>query len=95
MGLSEADLCDRFAIAVGRRYLEGGYSFAFADGAMNHLFVFMTSHLKTDQPHVAWSVYEAFDEGEYIRVGEAEDQQGEARTRALLARIDAVTNRTV
>lgn len=90
LGVPVHDLFDLFACAVGRRYLSGAYSYRLADGAMNHLFGFAYAESGVGLPRVAWDVYVAFDEGEHVHSGEADGLQGEARTRALLERLEAL-----
>jgi hypothetical protein len=75
------DLFDQFARTVAQRYREGSYSWEFGDDAMNRLFTF--AYLTTDHglSPFARAVFEAFDEGEYVR---EEGPEGEARTKLML-----------
>ena len=85
--LSLHDVCDAFAKRVAQGYLDGEYSYAIGDTAMNSLFGFAYPMTGTGLPSLARQVYEAFDQGEYHHVGEPEELQGEVRTRSLLARV--------
>jgi hypothetical protein len=85
--LSRNDVCDAFAKRVAQGYLDGEYSYTIGDTAMNNLFAFAYPVSGTGLPNLARQVYEAFDQGEYHHLGEAEELQGEVRTRSLLARI--------
>jgi hypothetical protein len=90
LGLPVAGLIDLFARTVAVRYLRGEYAFGFADMAVNQLFGFAHAESGLGLSEFAWRVYGAFDEGEYIREGEPVDEQGEVRTRQLLARNDSL-----
>ncbi|HKE86403.1 MAG TPA: hypothetical protein VKB50_21745 [Vicinamibacterales bacterium] len=81
------ELYDLFARTVAQRYLSGELSYTSGDAAMTHLFGYATSGGGPELSRLAWQVFEAFDEGEYVHVGEPAEQQGEVKTRALLARI--------
>ena len=81
------ELYDLFAKRVARRYLSGELSYTMGDAAMTELFSYATRGGSPELPRFAWQVFEAFDEGEYLHAGEPVDQQGEAKTRMLLARI--------
>lgn len=62
--------CNLFAKAVAIDFLAGQTDFDQGDQAMNFLFVFMTNPLYQSQhgtlPEPAWSIYLAFDRGEYL-----------------------------
>jgi hypothetical protein len=78
---------DLFARTVAQRYLNGELSYTSGDAAMTHLFGYATSGGGPELSRFAWQVFEAFDEGEHVHVGEPVEEQGEVKTRALLARI--------
>ena len=80
LGRSAEDVCDLFSRAVAQRYLAGEYSYDLADAAMNSLFSYAIPVSARALPALSWSVYIAFDEGEY-REG------GETVTRELLAKV--------
>jgi hypothetical protein len=87
LGLSIGDVCDAFATRVAERYLRGEYSYTSADAAMNALFAYAYPESGVGLPSLAFSIYEAFDEGEYHHADDRPNSQGEDRTRALLARV--------
>ena len=88
--LDVGDLLNQFALNAALRYLRGELSYADADFALNNLFAFAHVTARLNLPDVAWQIYTAFDEGEYLRNGEPEDTQGETRTKALLSKIEAL-----
>ena len=59
--------------------MKGDLAWADADVAMNHLSTLMMRHCGERLPDYGWSVYLAFDAGEYQRPG------GDAVTKPLLA----------
>ncbi|MGN6546493.1 MAG: hypothetical protein ACTHK7_15670 [Aureliella sp.] len=73
-----------FAKDVAEKYLAGAYSWDFGDVVMNNLYSCAYAHSDLCLPEFARRVFEAFDEGEYIHLGESADRDGEPRTRALL-----------
>lgn len=82
-GVSTEELLIRFSRVVAERYLAGVYPYGPADKAMNNIFA--VAHRDGNGfPDFAWDVYLAFDEGEFVRPGLPEDQQGEPLTRKLL-----------
>lgn len=81
------DLYDSFAKRVARRYLDGDLSYTTGDAAMNGLFGYATTGGGPELSPLAWEVFVAFDEGEYLHAGEPVEEQGEVKTRMLLAGI--------
>jgi hypothetical protein len=77
------EVADDFARTVAARYLHGEYSWKVADAIINGL---NSAYINEDRvpTGLAWEVYYAFDEGEYLQI---EDPQGEARTKVLLAEL--------
>lgn len=59
----DAAFCNRIAELVARAYLQGETSWLAADAVINHLYPLMLECPST--PEYAWTVYEAFDAGEY------------------------------
>ena len=57
------------------------------DAAMNDLFAYATAGGGAELSRLAWHVFEAFDEGEYLHAGEPVDEQGEVKTKKLLGAI--------
>jgi hypothetical protein len=54
---------------------------------MNELFGYAYPGGGPELSRLAWLVYEAFDQGEYLHDGEPAERQGEVKTRLLLGRI--------
>ena len=65
-GIEVSDLCNRIALIVAERFQAGTLSYEDGDGVMNALFWLIVEN-QTVEP--AWSVYLAFDEGEYDHAG--------------------------
>jgi hypothetical protein len=63
-------LYDVFAKRVAKRYMRGDLSYADADAAMNGLFGYAYPGGAPEFDYLAWQVYIAFDEGEYLHAGE-------------------------
>lgn len=85
------ELMDQFARTVAAAYLRGHYSFGFADMAMNQLRSFALVDTDIGLSEFASQVFNAFDQGEFIREGVSIDQQGEALTRKLLGGIGSLS----
>ena len=64
-GLSLEELCDAISRQVARGYADGQLSFSVCDGVMNHLYSYMLLQHDRVPPHFSYSVFLAFDEGEY------------------------------
>ena len=90
--LTVVRLYDAFAKRVATRYLRGDLSYTDGDAAMNSLFGYAYPGGGPEFDHLAWQVYCAFDQGEYLHVGEPVESQGEAKTRELLANIAELTD---
>jgi len=65
----ETDLYEFYnalALRIAKLFLEDSISFETADAAINHLnTIWLDDAIKTDFPEPAYSVYLAFDAGEY------------------------------
>jgi hypothetical protein len=85
-------LYDLFAKRVATRYLRGELGYTVGDAAMNGLFGYAYQGGGQEFDRLAWLIYLAFDEGEYLHAGEPAELQGEAITRALLDRVPDLTN---
>jgi len=90
LNLSVPDLCDELSRTVAIRFVQGHCSFALADAVMNNLSGFAHVVLGTGLPDLSWSVYLAFDDGEYLHEEDPPELQGEGRTRVRLADIRAL-----
>jgi hypothetical protein len=84
IGMSLHEISDRLARSVAEGHLRGTYSWELGDAAMNHLSSLAYVYSNFGLPEFAWSIFGAFDEGEYIHQGEPPELDGEARTKALL-----------
>jgi len=78
--LPPEQVCHAVATQVTRKFLSGQLDWLAADSVMNHLYFVMLEC--PEIPKYAWSVYEAFDAGEYHpdEPGSSEEQI----TRSLL-----------
>jgi len=61
--LSPEQVCDTIAQQVAQKFLSGELDWLSADSVINHLYFVMLEC--PEVPKYAWSVYEAFDAGEY------------------------------
>ena len=88
LGVTQAALLDGLAAAIATRYLQRQLDFAAADVAVNRLAGYA---IRTDQIQpFMWSVYLAFDAGEYPHHGDApatatDEQHTRPQLTALLA----------
>lgn len=88
--LGRAAFCDAFSRRVAHRYAASRLDFEAADAAMNRLFAFSHSGEDDIFSGYAWSVFRAFDEGEYTHAGDPGGTDPEAKyTRAQIAAIVA------
>lgn len=85
--MNVVQLYDVIAKSVATSFLRGELSYTDGDAAMNSLFGYAYPGGGPEFGRLAWQVYQAFDEGEYIHADEAIELQGEAKTLALLAKI--------
>jgi hypothetical protein len=81
------ELYDVFSRRVAQQYLLGKISYTSGDAAMNELLGYATAGGGPELSRLAWQVFEAFDQAEYLQLGEPVEEQGEAKTRILLADI--------
>jgi hypothetical protein len=81
-----ADALDALALAVAQRYMKGHLGFEIADAVMNDLFAH-SCELR-EIPKLMYSIYEVFDDGEYLHREDPPGTDPEAKyTRPQLARI--------
>jgi len=75
--IDPADFCNEFALSIANGFNNGQLTYEFCDDAMNYLFGFMTHPpvfgADKDMPEPAFTIYEAFDAGEFTRPGDAPD----------------------
>lgn len=88
-GAAPQDLLNELSVWVAENYLHGSLDFDFCDSVMNAIInavveVGMTSEL----PQPAFSLYQAFDQGEWIRNSDSpETDPGEKYTRPIVLEI--------
>ena len=67
------DLYNEVALTVAKRFNDGALSYEDGDAAMNAIFQMMIDDAANNHPNPwvepAWSIYLAFDEGEYNHAG--------------------------
>src|SRR5687768_8910410 len=65
------DLCNTVALTVARRFNDCAMTYEDADGVTNALSALMIAHVTREAdahlPEPAWTIYLAFDAGEYDR----------------------------
>lgn len=75
-GIEMTDLYNQIALIVARRFHAGTLSYEDGDAAMNAIFRLMTDDAVNGHPapfvQPAWSIYLAFDEGEYFHGGSSD-----------------------
>jgi hypothetical protein len=70
-GLKFKDVCNTIAVTVAKRFNDSAMTFDDADGVMNALSGLMLGHAHVVEsadpglPEPAWSIFLAFDAGEY------------------------------
>ena len=87
LGISIEELCDLVARTIASRYLDGSIEWAYGDRVMNSLHAWAYGPSDVCLSEVAWEVFSAFDEGEYIHQGDPPNMAPDARTRPLLLRL--------
>ena len=68
--ITRDDFADLVSRTIASRYHSGELDFGFCDGVMNHLYAFITMRGDLPMPDYAYSVFLAFDEGEYYHTGD-------------------------
>jgi hypothetical protein len=76
---SSAAALDALAIEIARRYMHNGLSFEVADSLMNTLFGYAATVRKETIPSLMFSVFQAFDAGEYHHREDAPDVDSEQK----------------
>jgi hypothetical protein len=71
--ISIGAFCDAVARRVAHEYHARHLSFQAADAAINALHVYVANTHNVELPSYSREVFCAFDEGEYLHAGEAED----------------------
>ena len=84
------DLYNRIALIVAERFDNGRLSYQDGDGVMNAIFGMLIDGDKPiDSVEPAWSVYLAFDEGEYYHDGSTDPVESFTRPQIRLILDDA------
>lgn len=90
-GVPLVQACDQIALHIAQEYWEGKISYEAGDRVMNSLFSAVTTEAffsRSDReiPPLVLSVYQAFDEGEYIHPDDSpEDNQERKYTKPMIA----------
>ena len=88
LGLSLPEFCDAFAIEVARQYHNGFLSWDDCDGAINSLFyAYVHNFDQATFPELAYSVFSAFDDGEYLHPGDPESFDPQTHTKTQIKTI--------
>jgi hypothetical protein len=77
LSLTRDALFDPISRRVARGYASGELSFDFCDGVMNHLYSFVMLNYEMTPPEYSYSVFLAFDEGEYHHQNDPEGSSPE------------------
>ncbi|SDT32400.1 hypothetical protein SAMN05216598_5042 [Pseudomonas asplenii] len=73
-GITPKDVLNELAIAVAEGYLDETFTYGFCDSVMNGIInAVMDLGMTDDMPQPAFSLYQAFDQGEWIRRGDSPD----------------------
>jgi len=81
-----AHALDALALTVAQRYMNGSLTFEIADAVMNDLFAHGCE--LSEIPSLMYSIYEAFDDGEYVHREDPPGTDSEVKyTRPQLARV--------
>jgi hypothetical protein len=86
LGIPRAELYDRIAIYLALGFNCSELSFEFCDAIVNDVHGVIT-FADEDRPALFWKVYLAFDEGEYYRGDNREQDPVEVYTRPQIAQI--------
>ena len=87
-GLTRGELFDAISRRIARGYSSGEFSFGFCDAVMNHVYSFMLLKHDMAPPDFSYSVFLAFDEGEYQHRDDPEDSSPEELyTKPMIAEI--------
>jgi hypothetical protein len=67
-GVAPKDILNELAIAIAQGYLEGSLTYMFCDSVMNGIInAVVDVSMTEDMPQPAFSLYQAFDDGEWLR----------------------------
>lgn len=86
LGLPLHEFCEQFAVEVARSFHSGTLNWEDGDGAMNSLYYsFVYEHDQSAFPEIAYSVFSAFDDGEYPNPGDSAGFDPRLHTREIIA----------
>ena len=88
-GVAPRDVLNELSVVAAEGYLEGSLSYDFCDGVMNGIInAVVDVGMTDDMPQPAFSLYQAFDLGEWIRKEDPpETDPGEKYTRPVVQEI--------
>ncbi len=88
-GMNSADILNKLALTVAEGYLSHALTYEFCDGVMNGIAnAIFEVGVVTDLPQPAFSLYQAFDQGEWVRSNDPPDTDpGEKYTRPVVMQI--------
>lgn len=67
-GVAPLDVLNEMSVAVAEGYLQGSLPYDFCDGVMNGIInAVVEVGMTNDMPQPAFSLYQAFDQGEWFR----------------------------
>ncbi|MDQ3818163.1 MAG: hypothetical protein M3362_10775 [Acidobacteriota bacterium] len=92
-GIEMTELYNQIALIVAKRFDAGSLSYEDGDGAMNAIFSMMADDDANGHPapyvEPAWSIFLAFDEGEYFHGGSSDPVETFTRTQIRVILADA------
>lgn len=88
-GVTAQALLNALSISLAERYLQGTLTYAFCDGVLNGLIdAIVDVGMSRDLPQPAFSLYQAFDQGEWRRSDDPpETDPGEKYVKPLVLQI--------
>ena len=86
LGVSRSTFYDEIALYLARAFHKHALPYVFCDNIVNDLHIVII-HANEDRPDLFWSVFLAFDSGEFYRPGKRHEEPVETYTRPLIAKI--------
>ncbi|WP_434677085.1 hypothetical protein J3P77_13190 [Pseudomonas sp. R1-18] len=88
-GVAPHDVLNELSVAVAEGYLQGSLPYDFCDGVMNGIInAVIEVGITNDMPQPAFSLYQAFDQGEWFRSNDPpETGPSEKYTKEVVAEI--------
>lgn len=88
-GIEPHEVLNELAVAIAEDYLQGSLLYDFCDGVMNGIINAMVEvGMTNDMPQPAFSLYQAFDQGEWFRSKDpAETDPSEKYTKPIVEEI--------